>query len=159
MKLTTFFKLLGFVLVSEFLGIIGSVFTIPSIPTWYSTLNKPFFNPPNWVFGPAWTILYLLLGVAAFLVWEKGWKNKEVRGALVIFAVQFILNIAWTPLFFGLKLPGLALVEIIILWVFILWTIIKFYQISKPAGIILIPYVLWVTFATILNFSVFILNQ
>lgn len=158
MRFTTFLKLLGFILVSEALGIIGSVFTIPSIPTWYATLNKPFFNPPNWVFGPAWTILYLLLGVAAFLVWEKGWKKKEVRGALTIFAIQFILNIAWTPLFFGLKSPGLALVEIIILWLFILLTIVKFYQISKPAGIILIPYILWVTFATVLNFAVVRLN-
>src|SRR4030043_1667218 len=148
------FKLAVSILVCQGAGIIGSFFTLPAISTWYTTLNKPSFNPPNWIFAPVWTLLYLSMGIGAFLIWEKGFKKKEVRIALLIFALQLALNIKWSFLFFGLKSPSLAFVEIIFLWLAIAATIWAFYKISKPAGLILIPYLIWVTLATVLNFSI-----
>ena len=147
-----------FVVLVELVGVIGSIFTSPAIPTWYATLNKPSFNPPNWIFAPVWTLLYLSMGISAFLIWEKGINKKEVRIALLIFGSQLILNVLWSYLFFGLKSPSLAFVGIIVLWLAITATIYAFYKISKPAGLILIPYILWVTFAAFLNFSILILN-
>jgi translocator protein len=142
----------------EVVGVIGSIFTTPAIPTWYVTLNKPSFNPPNWIFAPVWTLLYLSMGISAFLIWEKGINKKEVRIALLIFSGQLVLNVLWSYLFFGLKSPSLAFVGIIVLWLAIAATIYAFYKISKPAGLILIPYILWVTFAAFLNFSILMLN-
>jgi len=137
-------------------GIIGSFFTSSSIPIWYTALNKPFFNPPNWIFGPVWTLLYVLMGISLYIVWTKGFKkNKE---AIIWFAAQLILNILWSILFFGLKSPLLAFVEIILLWIAILITLIKFYKVSKQSAYLLIPYLAWVGFAAILNFSIFYLN-
>ncbi len=133
-------------------GILGSIFTISSIPTWYATLNKPFFSPPNWIFGPVWTILYILMGVSLYLVWIK---NKVPA----VFWIQLILNALWSILFFGLKNPSLALVDIAALWVAIFLTIKSFYKINKPAGNLLIPYLLWVTFASILNLAIVVLNS
>src|SRR4030042_2496429 len=106
MKINNFGKLIISVLVCLSAGFIGSVFTTPAIPTWYATLNKPFFNPPNWIFAPVWTLLYLSMGIGAFLIWEKGFKKKEVRIALLIFALQLALNIKWSFLFFGFKSPS-----------------------------------------------------
>lgn len=151
-------KIALFILASEILGLVGSVATTPAIGGWYKTLIKSPFNPPSWVFGPAWTILFALMGLAAFLIYEKGLKNKKVKGVLSVFAIQFVFNIAWSFIFFAAKLPRTALFEIIILWFLILATIVKFYQISKPAGLILLPYLLWVSFATFLNWSVVVLN-
>lgn len=151
-------RALVFVVVVELAGVIGSIFTSPAIGTWYATLNKPSFNPPNWIFAPVWTLLYLSMGICAFLIWEKGFNKKQVRTALLIFALQLFLNVLWSFLFFGLKSPSLAFVGIIVLWLAIAATIYVFYKISKPAGLILIPYILWVTFATLLNFSILILN-
>ena len=151
-------RALVFVVLVELVGVIGSIFTSPAIPTWYATLNKPSFNPPNWIFAPVWTLLYLSMGISAFLIWEKGINKKEVRIALLIFGSQLILNVLWSYLFFGLKSPSLAFVGIIVLWLAITATIYAFYKISKPAGLILIPYILWVTFAAFLNFSILILN-
>src|SRR3989344_1960810 len=122
-------KALAFVLVSEAAGIIGSIFTISSIPTWYPTLNKPPFSPPNYLFGPVWTLLYALMGIAAFLVWEKGLKKKEVKKGLTLFFIQLVLNSLWSIIFFGFQNPTLALFEIIILWTFILKTTLVFYKI------------------------------
>lgn len=147
-----------FIVISEAIGIGGSIFTVASIPTWYAKLKKPSFNPPNWIFGPVWTILYALLGISAFLVWEKGWNNSNVQLALAIFAVQFILNFAWSAIFFRLHKTLIALVEIMVLWIFILLTILAFYPISQVAGLVLIPYLLWVSFATLLNFYIWKLN-
>jgi len=140
-------------------GALGIIYTAPSIPTWYAALNKPGFNPPNYLFGPVWTLLYIMMGIAAYLVWRQGFENQEVRAALTIFAVQLILNAVWTPLFFGLHWLLAAFIEIVILWLLILWTIVKFYRISSIAGLLLIPYILWVTFASLLNFSLWQLNR
>lgn len=139
---------------------LGSVATIPSIPAWYEHLNKPIFNPPNWVFGPAWTILYFLMGLALYLVWNKDLKDKKRREqGIKIFIFQLILNLLWSLVFFGLHYPLLALITIFLLWVSIFMTIKYFYKISKVASYLLIPYLLWVTFASILNFAIVILNR
>ncbi len=147
------------IVISSVAGAIGSLATMPSIPTWYAGLRKPWFNPPNWIFGPAWTILYIMMGIAAYLVWEKGWDKAEVRGALIIFAVQLILNALWSILFFGLHSPLYGLVGIILLWIAILITIIRFFVLSAAAGWLMIPYLLWVTFAALLNLSIMLLNK
>ena len=132
-------------------GVLGSVFTTSSIPTWYATLNKPVFSPPNWVFAPVWTILYIMMGLSLYLIWTK----KKVP---TIFWIQLILNVAWSIIFFGLKNPTLALIDIVALWTAIFVTIKSFYKINRLAGNLLIPYLLWVTFASILNLAIVILN-
>jgi translocator protein len=153
-----FFKLIIAVGVSELAGVIGSFFTVSAIPNWYSTLVKPALSPPSWVFGPAWTTLYALMGIAAFLVWKYGWERKDVKTALGIFGIQLFLNAIWSIIFFGLQSPGWALVEIALLWFAIVWTIAVFYKISKPAAYLLVPYLLWVSFATYLNYAIWTLN-
>ena len=154
-----FLKLAASVTICEGTGFLGSIFTISSITGWYSTLNKPFFNPPNWIFGPVWAALYLLMGMSLFLVWENKKKNKNYKSALILFFVQLVLNFLWSILFFGLHSVFFASQEIIILWIFILFTIINFLRVSRAAGLILIPYALWVGFATVLNFSILLLNR
>lgn len=151
-------KLITAVGVSEGAGIIGSVFTASNVNTWYNTLQRPNLSPPNWVFAPVWTTLYALMGIAAFLVWCKGLDRRDVKIALTVFLVQLALNVLWSLLFFGLKSPGIAFVEIIILWFAIVANIIVFARVSKPAAWLLVPYILWVSFATYLNFEIFRLN-
>lgn len=151
-------KLITAVLVCGGIGLISTPFTINSIQTWYRALNKPFFSPPNWIFGPVWSALYFMMGVSAYLIWVKELKNKKVKIALMYFLVQLFLNFLWSILFFGLHSPILALIDIILLWAAILATIGKFYPISKPASYLLVPYFLWVTFAVLLNFSIVTLN-
>lgn len=145
--------------ICELTGLMATPFTIAAIPTWYATLDKPALSPPNWIFGPVWTTLYALMGTAAFLVWEKGLDKKKVRGALRYFGIQLALNFLWSLLFFGLHSPFLALFDIALLWIVIIATIFKFYKISKPASYLLVPYLLWVTFASYLNYSIWILNR
>lgn len=140
-------------------GFIGSIFTTASIPTWYTTLEKPSFNPPNWLFGPVWTILFILMGISAFLVWRVGLSEPNVRIALIIFVIQLILNVFWSVAFFGLRSPIAGLIVIIVLWVAILLTILSFAKVSITAGILLIPYILWVSFASILNATIYVLNR
>lgn len=140
-------------------GFIGSIFTSASIPTWYTTLEKPSFNPPNWLFAPVWTILFILMGVSAFLVWRVGLSKPNVKVALVIFIIQLIFNAFWSVAFFGLRSPIAGLIVIVILWVAILLTILSSIKVSITAGILLIPYILWVSFASILNVSIYILNR
>lgn len=138
-------------------GILGSFFTVSSIPTWYQTLNKPFFSPPNFVFGPVWTFLYIVMGISLYLALSgkgKGEREKAIR----IFGVQLILNALWSIIFFGMRNPTLALVDIVALWIAIILTIKAFSKINKLAGIFLIPYLIWVSFAAILNFAIVILN-
>jgi len=158
MKIGNIAKLIVAILICELAGIVGSVFTMPSIPAWYASLQKPGFSPPNWLFAPVWTTLFALMGVSLYLIWNKISKNKQAKKALVVFAVQLILNILWSVLFFGLRSPFYAFIEIVVLWIAIALTIFKFYKISKNAGLLLIPYLLWVTFATILNGYIWILN-
>ena len=143
----------------ELVGIAATPFTTAGIYTWYNRIIKPSFQPPNWVFGPVWTILYALMGIAAYLVWEKGWEKREVKAALGIFGIQLILNFFWSFIFFGNKAFGWAFVEILFLWVFIALTIWKFYKISKTAAYLLIPYILWVSFASVLNGAIWWLNR
>jgi translocator protein len=140
-------------------GGLGTIFTISSIPTWYATLIKPPFSPPNFLFGPVWTLLYILMGVSLALVWQKGLKTRKIREALYLFGVQLALNAIWSPVFFGAKNVFLALIIIILMWLFILKTIIAFGKINKVASYLLYPYIAWVSFATILNFSIWILNR
>jgi len=150
--------LLFFIGISLSAGFIGSIFTVSSVRTWYVDLSQPFFSPPSYVFGPVWSALYVLMGISAYLVWAKGIKKKEVKTALKIFFLQLVLNTLWSILFFGLQSPLLALVEIVLLWLLILITIKKFASISNAAGLLLVPYILWVSFASILNFSIVLLN-
>ncbi|MFH1439952.1 MAG: TspO/MBR family protein [Candidatus Woesearchaeota archaeon] len=133
---------------------IGGLFTASSVSTWYVELSKPSFNPPSWIFGPVWTILYLLMGISLYLVWIK----KYDKPAFIVFGVQLVLNALWSILFFGIKSPFFAFIEIILLWLAILITILYFYKINKISAYLLIPYMLWVTFAAVLNFAIFILN-
>jgi len=158
MKLSNFLKLVIAIVVAELAGVIGSVFTVASIPTWYATLQKPSLSPPSWIFGPAWTTLYALMGIAAFLIWKSGWEKKEIKKALGVFGIQLFLNAIWSIIFFGLHNPFWAFVEIIILWLAILWTITAFYKISRPTAYLLLPYILWVSFAAYLNYSIWMLN-
>ena len=151
--------LIAWVIICLAAGFIGSIFTMPSLPAWYAGLNKPPFNPPNWIFGPVWTTLFILMGISAWLVWEKGFRNKEVRSAIMLFCAQLALNMLWSLLFFGLKSPLLAFANIIALWLLILATIVSFYRISRPAAWLLIPYILWVSFASVLNLSIWLLNR
>jgi benzodiazapine receptor len=150
--------LVGCIIICQLAGIIGSIFNTYSIPTWYAGLVKPVFNPPNWVFAPVWTTLFLMMGISLYLVLRTGWEKKEVRFAAGVFAVQLVLNIAWSALFFGLQMPWIAFVEIVILWAAILVTIWRFFRVSKPAAYLLVPYILWVSFAAVLNLSLAILN-
>jgi translocator protein len=159
MKLKDILKLIVCVVACLAAGAIGSVFTRSAIPTWYATLEKPSFNPPNWLFAPVWTLLYILMGVAAFLVWRKGLENRQVRLALIVFLIQLVLNALWSVVFFGLESPLYGLAIISILWVAILVTVIKFCSISRVASVLMWPYLLWVTFAAVLNASIWLLNR
>ena len=159
MKSIEFLKLIFSIVICHSAGFIGAIFTSSTIPTWYDSLKKPFFSPPNWIFGPVWTILYTLMGISAYLVWRHGIHNSQVKTALIIFGVQLFLNAIWSPIFFGLRALFVALVVIIILWIAILLNILTFLKISKIAAVLLIPYILWVSFAAILNYSLWILNS
>ncbi len=139
-------------------GVIGSFFTTPHIPTWYADLNKPWFTPPSWVFGPVWTILYILMGISLFLVLREDWERRDVQIGTAVFGIQLVLNILWSYLFFGLRSPLYGLIGIVALWIAILATIVWFFRISRPAAILLVPYIAWVSIATALNYSIYVLN-
>lgn len=126
---------------------------------WYEQLNKPFFQPPDWLFGPVWTVLYTLMAVAVFLVWQKGFDKKSVRIAMSFFAIQLALNACWTIVFFGLNSIFGGLIEIIILWASIFVTVIQFKKVSTAAWVLMLPYLVWVSFAVLLNTSLYILNR
>ena len=152
-------KLVVSILLCQFAGLIGSVFTASSLENWYLFLEKPAFNPPAWVFFPAWVTLYTLMGISLYLVWEKGLQEQEIKKGIFIFGIQLGLNTLWSILFFGLKSPYYAFVEIVLLWFAILLTILKFRKISKTASYLLFPYILWVSFAMLLNYYIWILNS
>ena len=140
------------------MGIIGSVVTVPAINGWYKTINKPAFIPPNWVFGPVWVLLFLLMGISAWLVWKRKGNLEKKKLPMLVFGIQLGLNLLWSILFFGWQAPIWSLVEIILLWLAILMTIKVFEPLSKAAAYLLIPYILWVSIAAILNLSIVILN-
>jgi tryptophan-rich sensory protein len=155
------FKFIFSIVYCQMAGIIGSVFTTPAINSWYQTINKPTWNPSNWLFAPVWITLFILMGISFYLIWTKRENEKlakKAKTAMIIFIIQLMLNIIWSVLFFGLKNPDWAFYEIIILWIAILLTIIKFWPLSRVAGILLIPYLAWVSFASILNFTIWQLN-
>ena len=139
-------------------GSLGSFVTTPGPGSWYSTLEKPFFAPPPWVFAPVWITLFILMGIALYLVWQSGTEKKEVQVALGIFCVQFFLNVIWSFLFFGMKSPLLGFIDIVLLWVMIVLTIRAFYRVNTTAAYLLIPYIAWVTLATALNGSIYFIN-
>lgn len=152
-------KLIFSLVLCQLVGIIGGLFNAATIRTWYLTLNKPPFNPPNWVFGPMWITLYLLMSIALFLVWTTDSPGKAKQIAMIFFFIQLAINMAWSFLFFYLKSPILGLIDIIALLVFILLTIWKFFPVNRAAGYLMLPYLLWVGFAAILNYSIWTLNN
>jgi translocator protein len=153
---TDLWKLIAAILVCQLAGAIGSIFTLQSIPTWYASLTKPAFSPPNWVFGPVWILLYALMGVSAYWIYTS--KDKRAKAALCVFGLQLVLNTLWSIAFFGLRSPLYGLALIVLLWLSIVATIVKFHEINKKAGLILIPYIIWVSFALILNLFIWRLN-
>ncbi|HPX72301.1 MAG TPA: tryptophan-rich sensory protein [Methanoregulaceae archaeon] len=150
--------LIGSVLLCNCAGLLGSLFTTTGPGSWYSTLIKPAFNPPSWIFAPVWTLLYILMGISLYLVIMEGMKGRDVRIPLLIFAIQLILNILWSYAFFGLESTFFGLLVIILLWISIVATMILFYPIRKAAAWLLVPYILWVSFATILTYTIYSLN-
>lgn len=148
-----------FILVAEAAGLLGSFFTRKSIDTWYRKLKKPSFNPPNWVFGPVWTILYLLMGISAWLITKEGWMSpSDVKFALFLFFLQLIINGAWSFIFFEAKLLKYAFADIVLLAALVLLMIFVFYVISPLAAWLLVPYFCWVVFASVLNYHIWKLN-
>ena len=155
-----YIKIVLFVLLCLAVGFLSSLITRDNVLTWFPTIKKPFFNPPSWLFAPVWTLLYIGMGVAAGLVWNQISQTPEnVKKALLFFMIQLVLNAFWSYMFFGLQNILLALIEIILLWLFIFETYKKFKTINKTSGYLFIPYLAWVSFATILNASLWYLNH
>lgn len=150
-------KLIFYIAICEGIGILGSFFTISQITSWYATLNKPVFSPPNFVFAPVWTILYFLMGLSLYLVLEKKLKKEENK-IIFFFALQLVFNFLWSFIFFGIHSPAIAFVDIALLWGSIILLIYEFWRFSKTASLLLIPYLAWVSFASLLNLSIIILN-
>lgn len=157
MNLKTIGRLLVCILIPQVIGGLSAYITFEAIDGWYSTLAKPSFNPPNYVFGPVWTLLYLLMGVSLFLILNTEESIVRTR-AVLVFGLQLFLNFWWSVFFFGFKRPEVALLEIITLWVAIIWMIFSFRRVKPVAAWLQIPYLLWVTFAMILNAAIYILN-
>ncbi|MDQ3008855.1 MAG: tryptophan-rich sensory protein [bacterium] len=151
-------KLLISVVGCEAIGILGTPFTINAIPNLYEGLNKPFFAPPNWLFGPAWTLLYFLMGVSLYLIWRQDWKKSKIKSAIFAFLIQLFLNGIWSPIFFGLRSPLLGLITIVLMWISIIVTMRRFWLISRTAFYLLLPYICWVSFALLLNAAILALN-
>jgi tryptophan-rich sensory protein len=181
MKYDNLLKLLVSIIICELAGVVGSFFTVSQISRWYSGLNKPFFNPPSWIFAPVWTTIFILMGISLYLVWIRKWEpsnniklnndkpwNKlsqkfyngswQKANIIIIFAIQLLLNILWSVIFFGAHYTGLAFFELLMLWLAIFFTMINFYRVSKVAALLLLPYILWVTFAGFLNFFIWVIN-
>jgi len=150
--------LIGSVLLCNCAGLLGSLFTTTGPGSWYSTLIKPAFNPPAWIFAPVWTLLYILMGISLYLVIMEGIKGRDVRIPLLVFTIQLILNILWSYAFFGLESTFFGLLVIILLWISIVATMILFYPVRKAAAWLLVPYILWVSFATLLTYTIYSLN-
>jgi benzodiazapine receptor len=151
-------KLILCIVACQGAGLLGSIFTNMSVSTWYPTLAKPWFTPPPGVIPAVWTVLFTLMGVSLFLAWRAGLTSPEFRGAAYAFAAQFVFNILWSAAFFGLQSPKAGLAVIAMLWILILLTIYRFYPLSREAALLLVPYIAWVSFAAILNYSILQLN-
>ena len=145
------------IIVCQLAGIVGSLFTTQAIPNWYATLKKPSFNPPSWLFGPVWITLYTMMGVSMYLIWQKR-TVANVWPAIIFFLIHLAVNASWSIIFFGQKNPGMAFAVIVLLWLMIIVSIELFYRINKTAGLLLIPYLFWVSFASVLNYSIWKLN-
>ena len=152
-------KVIASILICQAAGFVGSIFTTPAIPIWYKGLTKPSFTPPDRVFAPVWTVLFLLMGIALFLVWKVGFGDERVRKGMALFGVQLALNVSWSIAFFGFRSPLAGLIVIAVLWAAILVTIFDFFSISRVAGALLVPYIAWVSYAAVLNVSLYILNR
>lgn len=150
-------KLIVCILIPEVIGGLSGYLTFDGIKNWYSTLHKPFFNPPNFVFGPVWTLLYLLMGISLYMIWNEPAAEKRTR-ALGVFGLQLFLNFCWSIIFFTLQRPDLAIVEIVLLWACIVWMITSVRQVKPVAAYLQIPYLLWVSFASALNIAIWALN-
>lgn len=151
-------KLIIAIAIPLVVGGISGFFTVNSVQSWYLTINKPSWNPPSWVFGPVWTTLYVMMGIGLFLVWKADTSTELKKIAIALFAVQLLLNFFWSLIFFQQHQPGWALVDLIALWVFIVLTIFAFAQVNKTAAWLLVPYISWVSFAGILNYTIWRLN-
>ena len=151
-------KLLISIVVCHMAGVMGGLFTRNSIPGWYENLKKPFFTPPDWVFGPAWITLYTMMGIALYAIWRKGWGAPGVKQALAIFILQLTLNSLWTVVFFGGRSILGGMVVIVFLWLAIAWTMAVFFNLAKAAFLLFVPYILWVSFALVLNAVLLKLN-
>ena len=151
------FPILVSILIAQLAGFIGSFFTVSSVNTWYLDIAKPVWNPPSWIFGPVWVTLYILMGIAAYMIWRKR-NSSNVKLALSVYGVHLVLNALWSIIFFGLQNPGLAFIEILVLLVFILGTMFLFWRINRWAAILLLPYLGWVSFASFLNYNIWYLN-
>jgi benzodiazapine receptor len=158
MKTSKFIKLAASLLLPLVVGSIAGIFTANAILGWYASLNRPWFNPPNWVFGPVWTTLYIILGISLFLIWNLQ-AGKERNQAIIVFMVQLFLNFCWSFCFFYFKMIDIALIDIIALWIMIVIMLSRFYKLKPISAYINIPYLLWVTFATVLNAAYFFLNR
>lgn len=145
------------ILIAQLAGLVGSIFTMPAITTWYAELAKPSFTPPSYVFGPAWAMLYTLMGLAAYRIWEKR-STSGARRALVLYGTQLVLNALWSYAFFGMHNPLAGVGVIVLLWIVVFVTMIFFYRVDKTAGWLLVPYVVWISFAGALNYAVWMLN-
>lgn len=150
-------KLIISLLLPLSVGAVAGMFTSQAVPTWYASLNRPSFSPPNWVFGPVWSTLYTILGVSFFLIWKEN-PSKQRNLAIIVFSIQMLLNFVWSFIFFYFNMIGAALIEIILLWLSIVTMIYLFYKVKPLAAYLNIPYLLWVSFATILNAGYFFLN-
>lgn len=151
-------RLIVSLLIPQLVGLAGAFFTSLSLSPWYESLNKPFFAPPNCVFGPVWTVLYLLMGIALYLVWSKGLENENVKEAVSYWVIQLAFNLLWTIGFFGFQSPLLGLIVIVLLWGAVYWTIRKFYPISELAAWLMVPYLIWVSYALLLNLFIVFMN-
>lgn len=140
------------------IGATSGFFTVTGVNSWYQTIHKPSWNPPNWVFGPVWTTLYIMMGVALYQVWKADTGTGLKRTAIILFAVQLVLNFFWSFIFFNQQQIGWAVVEIIVMWGMILATIFAFGRISSTAAWLLVPYISWVSFAMMLNYTIWKLN-
>lgn len=159
MKINNISKLITSLLACQLAGIIGMVFTSPSIPTWYKTLIKPPLQPPNWIFGPVWFVLYIMMGISIYVIWTSQGRSKDKQKAVYVFLTQLALNTLWSIIFFGAHMTLLAFIEIVLIWAAILYTILLFRKISGLAAYLLVPYLLWVSFASYLNLAIWILNR